>query len=168
MATARRLQIEHQQQYKLVRACGEHLPLPADQFDFAISEYGAALWADPYQWVPEAYRVLKPGGRLVFLTNAAFATVCLPDYDASGPVKERLLRPYFDMYRINWPDTPDQTEFHLNHSDWIALFRQIGFKIDALKELRAPVNGSTSYTYMDPNWARCWPSEEVWFLIKEN
>ena len=39
----------------------------ADRFDLVISEYGASLWADPYAWVPECARVLRPGGRLVFL-----------------------------------------------------------------------------------------------------
>ena len=38
-------------------------------FDLAISEYGASIWADPDRWIPEAARLLRPGGWLVFLVN---------------------------------------------------------------------------------------------------
>jgi len=34
-----------------------------------ISEYGASIWCDPYRWIPEASRLLRPGGDLVFLVN---------------------------------------------------------------------------------------------------
>ena len=44
---------------------GEALPFPDGSFDLVLSEYGASLWADPFLWVPEAARVLRPGGRLV-------------------------------------------------------------------------------------------------------
>ena len=42
---------------------------PTRSFDLAISEYGAAIWADPYKWIPEAARLLRPGGQLIFLGN---------------------------------------------------------------------------------------------------
>ena len=38
------------------------VPLPDASFDLAVSEYGASLWADPYKWIPEAARLLRPGG----------------------------------------------------------------------------------------------------------
>ncbi|MGI8534189.1 MAG: hypothetical protein ACR2LP_04845, partial [Candidatus Limnocylindrales bacterium] len=63
--------------------------------------YGASLWADPQLWVPEAARLLRPGGRLVFLTNSVLAFLCSPDV---GMVGETLQRPQFGMYRIHWPD----------------------------------------------------------------
>jgi hypothetical protein len=28
----------------------------------AISEYGASIWCDPYAWIPEAARMLRPAG----------------------------------------------------------------------------------------------------------
>jgi hypothetical protein len=34
-------------------------------------EYGAAIWCDPYRWIPEAARLLRPGGELLFLGNHA-------------------------------------------------------------------------------------------------
>ncbi len=52
------------------RADAERVPLADARFDLAISEYGACLWADPHHWVPEAARLLRPGGDLIFLTRA--------------------------------------------------------------------------------------------------
>jgi hypothetical protein len=34
---------------------------PDASFDFAISEYGACLSADPQRWIAEAARLLRPG-----------------------------------------------------------------------------------------------------------
>ncbi len=49
LATARRLRREHGLDFPLIRANAEETPLPDSSFDFAISEYGACLWADPYR-----------------------------------------------------------------------------------------------------------------------
>lgn len=69
LATARRLQREHGLEFPLLHGNAETVPYPDGSFDFAISEYGACLWADPYRWVREAARLLRPGGRLAFLVN---------------------------------------------------------------------------------------------------
>jgi ubiquinone/menaquinone biosynthesis C-methylase UbiE len=69
LATARRLQRQHGLEFPLLHGDAEAVPYPDASFDFAISEYGACLWADPQRWVPEAARLLRPGGRLVFLTK---------------------------------------------------------------------------------------------------
>ena len=121
---------------------------------------GACLWADPYRWVPEAARILRPGGELIFLVNAALLTLCVPEEDdrAAG---DRLLRSAFGMYRIEWPgDT--SVEFHLSHGDWLRLLRRSGFEIEDLIEVRAPEAGTTRYPFVTLEWARQWPSEEIW------
>ena len=64
LATARRLQREHGIAFQLIHGNAEEVPYPDASFDFAISEYGACLWADPFKWVPEAARLLRAGGRL--------------------------------------------------------------------------------------------------------
>src|SRR5207237_9484203 len=89
LATARRCQQELGLSFPLVDAAAERVPLPDAAFDLAISEYGASIWADPYKWIPEAARLLRPGGRLVFLSNSTLAVLCGPD---TGPIQERLVR----------------------------------------------------------------------------
>jgi SAM-dependent methyltransferase len=139
----------------------EEIPLPDATFDVAISEYGAALWADPYRWVPEASRLLRPGGELLFLTNGLILMLAVPDLEADGPATDRLRRPYFGMHRNEWPDS-DEVEFHLGYGDWIRLLRANGFEVLDLVELRPPAGASTSYGFVTNDWARRWPSEEAW------
>jgi SAM-dependent methyltransferase len=91
LATARRLQAEHGIDFPLLHGNAEHVPYPDASFDFAISEYGASIWADPYAWIPEASRLLRPGGRLIFLINATLLMLCMPDEDR--PATNELLRP---------------------------------------------------------------------------
>ena len=45
----------------LLHGNAESVPYPDNSFDIAMSEYGACLWADPYKWIPEAARLLRPG-----------------------------------------------------------------------------------------------------------
>jgi len=59
LATARRLQREYGLDFPLIHGNAETVPYPDASFDFAISEYGAGLWADPQRWVPEAARLLR-------------------------------------------------------------------------------------------------------------
>ena len=153
LETATRLQREHGLDFPLLLGNAEQVPYPDASFDFAISEYGAALWADPYAWVPEAARLLRPGGRLMMLTNGLLAYLTVPDIETDGPADERLKRPLFGMHRTVWPDEPDAVEFHLAHGDWIRLFRASGFEVEDLVELRAPEGATTRYQWMDPAWA---------------
>lgn len=164
LETAARLQREHDIDFPLLLGNAERVPFPDASFDLAISEYGACLWADPYAWVPEAARLLRPGGRLVFLTNGYLLMLAAPDEDGV-PATERLLRPAFGMHRFEWPDD-DSVEFHLNHGDWVRLLRTNGFDILDLLELRPPEDASTSYPFVTLEWARRWPSEEVWIARK--
>jgi SAM-dependent methyltransferase len=160
LATARMLQDEIGPTFPLVRAAAEQVPLRDASFDLVISEYGAAIWADPHRWIPEAARLLRPGGRLVFLGNASLLMLCAPEEDgvAAGPV---LLRPQFGMYRFEWPDEVG-VEFHLSHGDMIRLLRASGFEVVDLVELRPGPDATTRYPFVTVEWARQWPSEEVW------
>ncbi len=166
LATARRLQAQHGLDFDILEGYAESVPFPDESFDFAISEYGAALWSDPYLWIPEASRLLKPGGQLVLLTNSALMVMCAPEYESDGPVREQLLRPYFGMHGIQWPDAPEQTEFHLNHGDWISLFSANDLIVERLVELRVPEGATTRYAWADGTWGRKWPLEEAWVVRK--
>jgi len=83
----------------LVQAAGESVPLRTSSFDLVVSEYGAAIWADPYHWIAEAARLLRAGGRLVFLGNANLLLMCVPD-EEDVPAGRTLLRPQFGMHRL--------------------------------------------------------------------
>jgi SAM-dependent methyltransferase len=160
LATARRLQREHGLDFPLLHGNAESVPYPDASFDFAVSEYGACLWADPRRWVPEAARLLRPGGRLAFLTNSALLMLCMPPEDGVA-ASECLLRPAFDMHRMEWPGDSG-IEFHLSHGDWIRLLRASGFEIEDLVELRPHRNATTRYPFVTLEWARRWPCEEAW------
>ncbi len=164
LKTARALQAEFGHSFPLIFGDAEHVPLPDAGFDLAISEYGASIWCDPFRWIPEAARLLRPGGRLIFLVNGTILMLCSPDEDGV-PAEERLLRDYFGMHRFEWPDD-ESVEFHLGHGDWIRLLRANDFEVENLVELQAPEGATTRYPYVTPEWARRWPSEEVWIARK--
>ncbi len=166
LETARRLQKQYQLDLVIEEGFAESVPYPDESFDFAISEYGAALWADPYLWIPEAARLLRTGGELIFLTNAPLAIMCQLDFESDGPLGKELLRSYFGLHKTIWPDCPGETEFHLTHGDWIALLRDNDFAIERLVELQAPPGATTDEAWADPEWAAQWPSEEVWVVRK--
>jgi SAM-dependent methyltransferase len=160
LRTARSFQGEFAQPFPLVQANAEHAPFPDATFDLAISEYGASIWCDPYRWIPEAARLLRPGGRLVFLGNSALVMCCLPD-EPDGAAGDRLLRPYLGMHRFEWSDD-DSVEFHLAHGDMHRLLRRSGFEVEELIEVEIPEGSTTRHPWVPYQWARQWPCEEVW------
>jgi SAM-dependent methyltransferase len=164
LATAREMQREHALDFPLLEANAEAVPLPDASFDLAISEYGAAIWCDPYRWIPEAARLLRPGGWLIFLGNTPLVLCCSPD-EVDVPAGDRLVRDHFGMHRFEWSDDPG-VEFHLAHGDMIRLLRASGFEVVDLVEIRAPEGATTTYPYVTREWARRWPCEEIWVARK--
>ncbi len=160
LATARELQREFGIAYPLLHGNAEEVPLPDGSFDLAISEYGASLWCDPSRWIPEAFRLLRPGGRLVFLTNSVVITLCAPD-DEGVPAGDRLLRPLFGLGRVEWPGE-EEVEFHLAHGDMIRRLRGSGFEVEDLIEVRPHEGATTRHPLATLEWSRRWPCEEVW------
>jgi len=169
LETARAFQKEFGLDFPLLLGNAEEVPLPSGSFDLAISEYGAAIWADPYRWIPEAARLLRPGGRLVFVTNGTLIMLTMPDLEASGPATERMLRPYFGMHRFEWPDS-EGVEFHLGYGDWIRLLRANGFEVEDLVEFRPPADAAarSRFEWVTLEWARQWPSEQAWKARKRS
>jgi SAM-dependent methyltransferase len=166
LATARAMQTEFGLAFPLIEAVAEDVPLPDASFDLVHSEYGASIWADPYRWVPEAARLLRPQGQLIFLRGSTLLVLC---QTLEPPVGERLQRPQFGLHRIDWPDA-GETEFHLAHGDWIDLLRQNGLEVERLLELYAPADAKTHayYNYVTAEWARKWPAEEIWVARKRS
>jgi ubiquinone/menaquinone biosynthesis C-methylase UbiE len=166
LGTARLLQAEFDMRFPLVHADAERPPFADASFDFALSEYGAAIWCDPYRWIPEAARILRPGGRLVFVGGATLMMMCFRTDDDTAPVETTLHSDYFGMHRFVWHNEDgrvDGIEFHLTHGDMFRLLRSCGFEIEDLLEVQALEN-STSQVEDEValEWARRWPSVEVW------
>ncbi len=159
LATARALQQEFGIEFPLLEGNAESTGLPDGAFDLAISEYGASIWCDPERWIPEAARLLVPGGWLVFLRNSHLSLVCMPK---EGSVRTTLERPYASTRRIEWDD--DHTvEFQAPPSEMIRILRAAGFEIEGLIDLYPPAGATeTRFPYMTLDWARRWPSEEIW------
>ena len=163
---ARAFQREFELEFPLIEANAEAVPLPSASFDLAISEYGASIWCDPYRWIPEAKRLLRPTGRRVFLRNSTLLVLCSDD---QGQVGEKLVRPQAGLHRFDWADNSgESSEFHLSHGDWIDLLRETGFEVERLVELYAP-EGASTHPYWDGvgvEWASRWPAEEIWVVRK--
>ncbi len=163
LETARRMMRETGIEFPLIEADAAATGLPDASFDLAVSEYGASIWVDPYRWIPEAARLLRPGGRLVFLRNSTLVILCSNDED---PASERLERPQFGLHRLEWPE--GGVEFHLGHGEWIDLLRANGFELERLVEIQAPPDAETHhrYSFVPADWAKKWPSEEIWAARK--
>lgn len=162
LATARELDREFKVGLELIEANAEAVPLPSGSFDLAISEYGASLWCDPYLWIPEAARLLRRGGELVFLRNSTLVILCSPD---EANVAQRLARPQKGMHRFDWIDEDGPTtEFHISVSDTFQLLRDTGFDVLDFRELFAPDDAADHeyYTWVHASWAKRWPAEEIW------
>ena len=165
LATARMLQQEFGLEFPLIEGVGESVPLPDASFDLALSEYGASIWADPYRWIPEAARLLRPGGRLIFLRNSTLVVLCQRLEAGAG---EELQRPQRGLNRIEWPDT-GEVEFQLPHGELIELLGRSGLQVERLLELYAPDDAETHgyYDFVTAEWARKWPAEEIWVARKQ-
>ena len=164
IATARSLQAEFGPDFPIIHGNAESVPLPNASFDLVVSEYGASIWCDPYIWYPECARLLRPGGRLVFLVGGTIRMLCSNETD-DEPAGNVLLRDYFGMYRFEWPDDPS-VEFHLPFGERLRLLRRCGFEVEDIIELQAPTGATTRHNYVSPEWGHRWPAEEIWVARK--
>lgn len=167
LATARQLATEHDVSICFAEANAEATHLPNSAFDYAISEYGASIWCQPDRWLIEAWRLLRPGGQLVFLGNHPLSLICSP-LDGS-PANLTLHRPYRDMWGADWTQVeiePTGICFNLTVSAWLQLFNKIGFTVTKYQELYAPENAVGTRAAVPADWAKSYPVEQVWHLQK--
>ena len=94
-------------------------------------------------------------------------TMCVQDFSTEDPLTYTLMEPYFGMRRIDWNDGADQgTEFNMPVSDWFKLWDETGFDVVAYRELQAPEGEGDVRFFVTPEWARRYPSEQVWKVRK--
>lgn len=168
LETARRLADEHGADVEFLHADAEQVPLMDGSFDFAVSEYGAALWCDPRAWLAEAHRILRPESRLHLLSVTPLVALCGP-LDGSYPIGTELVRPYFGLYRLDWSEVevePGGVEFIPTIGEWFAIFREIGFDVEDYLEIQAPQGANGAPFVVGADWAKKWPSEHIWKLIR--
>ncbi len=145
--------------FPLVHSSAETTPFTDASFDVVFCDHGAMAFADPRRTVPEAARLLRPGGLLAFSMNTPILDLAWPLNDEHP--SERLSLDYWDLHKLEAPDEP--VVFQLPYGAWIALFREHGFTIEDLIELRPPSDATSSYRdEQDRAWARRWPMEHIW------
>lgn len=167
LATARQLAQRNAAAITFEHGNAEAVDRPDASFDFAISEYGAAIWCDPAIWIPEAHRLLRPGGKLVFLGHHPLMVACIPLSGADCDF--RLHRPWRNMVRHDYSDAevdPGGIEFNMPVADWMALFDRTGFDIERYQELYAPESTTEDAFGIPADWAKSYPCEQVWHLRK--
>jgi SAM-dependent methyltransferase len=161
LETARRMNDEFELGLEFLEENAERTSLPGASFDLVFSEYGASIWCDPALWIPEAARLLRPKGELVFMRGSTLQMLCMPD---EGEVGERLVRPQRGIYRLEWTDEDPGVEFHPSTSEMFAVLRSSGFELVDLRELFAPEDAVDHeyYSTVPAEWAKRWPDEEIW------
>lgn len=180
---SRRLAADTGLAFPLVQASAETVPFADNSFDIVFADHGAFSFADPLRAIPEAARVLRPGGLLAFShVSPIYEITVRPGRDTPGT---RLIRDYFGLRLV--PEADGLVSVNLPYGAWIALFRNSGLVIEDLLEPRPQPfpaadqpdadqpddrrPGSTGPTAeaaerSDEEWARCWPSECIWRLRK--
>ena len=125
-----------------IAGVGDRLPFADERFDAVVAAWVVEHLGDPARAVREVHRVLRPGGRFVFLTPNALHPATWPirvvPNRLHAPIVHRLYgRPERDTfsvhYRMNTPRAIERT------------LRLLGFERD-----RLILNGDPSYLSFGP------------------
>ncbi|MEV8319294.1 class I SAM-dependent methyltransferase [Streptomyces sp. NPDC059900] len=149
--------------YRLVQGAAEQLPFADSSFDLVFCDFGGLSWAPAHQAVPQAARVLRPGGRLVFNVASPWFEACYDE--AARRVTTTLQQDYFELDAIAEGD--GARSYQLTYGDWVRVLRGAGLVIDDLIEPRPQPATPNGYNETDPPvWAHRWPAELLWVTHK--
>ncbi|PKH21217.1 SAM-dependent methyltransferase [Enterobacterales bacterium CwR94] len=97
----------------------EHLPFTDGEFDVVISRYSAHHWHDVGKAMREVKRVLKPGGKVIFM-----------DVSAAG-------HPVLDIYLQTVEALRDTSHVRdYAPGEWLQMFTEAGLRINAVSQDR--------------------------------
>ncbi len=136
---------------------------PDGSFDVVLADWGAPTFADPFLFVPEVARVLRPAA----CSRSAARPRSRGSRSTSLPTRwaETLQRDYFGMHR--WDDPEGSVEFNLPTGEWIRLFGANGLVVEDLIEVQPPEGAASTYRDEAATaWARRWPMEQIWKVRK--
>ncbi len=149
--------------YPLVQGAAEQLPFAPSSFDVVFCDHGGLSWAPPHVVVPQAARVMRRSGRLVFNATSPWFTVCYDD--EADKVTTQMRHDYFGLDAVAEDD--GATTYQLTYGDWIRALRGAGLVIEDLIEPRPDPGNRSGYTETDPpDWACRWPAEMLWIARK--
>jgi ubiquinone/menaquinone biosynthesis C-methylase UbiE len=155
---------KHGASVTLVQGSAESTPFADASFDLVFCDHGAMTFADPRRTVPEAARILRPGGLFIF--NMASPLLDISVDRETEVVGDKLINDYFAL--SPWRDADGQTTFQLPYGEWIRLFRKSGLVVEDLIELRPKETAATTYEgYAPLEWARRFPAENIWKVRRE-
>ncbi len=147
--------------FPLVHASADKTPFKKRQFDMVFCDHGAMTYARTAETLAEVYRVLKKGGRFVFNIQSPLHEVC---YDSkAGKVSNKLCKSFFDLDRFV---EDDLVYFQYSYGQWVRFFREAGFHIMDLIELKPPKKAESSFEFAPQDWAQNFPCENIWVLQK--
>ena len=162
---ARRLMSEAGVEFPLVHGSAEATSFTDESFDIVFCDYGAMTFCDPLLTVPEAARILRPGGLLAFSALTPIVEMTWP-VGSEQPGRE-LVVDYWALRRHEEPGEP--IDFQLRYGEWIRLFVEHGFVVESLLEPQPPADATSSYRHaQDLEWARRWPMEHIWRVRRQS
>ena len=162
---------EHGIHGELVHCSAHALPLEDSTVDIAFSDHGAATYFNPIAVINEAARVLRPGGLLVINTPTPWV-VCCWDH-ATKRIQTHLVHDYFGTRALNFENAgrglekDEIAEFQLTYEEWISAFVNVELEVARLIELKPPPGTESTYSsFVGPEWASRFPSENLWITRK--
>src|SRR5262249_35814 len=116
----------------LVAGGGEAVPFRDASFDVVCWDHGALRFCPPAVAGPGGSRLLRPGGLLAFSQTTPLLYLTWDERRQHQDT--RLHRSYFDLGRLDLGD--GTVDFQVPHGEWFRMFREHGFLVEDLIELR--------------------------------